>query len=550
MLRLYVEPAQGEPFEFALQGDEIVIGRSSGCDLTIPDRFLSRRHARLRRQGDDWLLEDLGSRNGTLIDGVPVDAPQPIAAGHRIALSSSFIRVEDGERASTGATGSQAIGDHTIFREASQVLRNQASLPPDSSDSVEVLQSHAARLQVLNELHQVLARSTTVEDLLDSFLGRTFDLLRPEEGVVVLRQPDGGFERAARRAAPGYEEERLLSDTLIHEVAVKGLAALVLDVAEDERFADAQSIVAAGVRSLIAAPLADADGSLGMIALNSRLHRYQFTETDMELLTSLGAVAALRLRNLALAEEAAERRRLEREVELARAIQIGLLPSSLPELDGYELHGGTAPSQGVSGDFYEITRRGEECVVIVADVSGKGISASLLTASLEALLAGQLEVGGGPETICHQVSHRLYLRTPPAKYATAVLATLDPPSGRLLYCNAGHNPALVLRAGGECEQLAACGPPLGLLPEPTYCERAVTLEPGDLLVVYTDGITEAANEDEEEFGLDRLVEICRDGRSASFQDLIDSLDEALGDFVGDEPFGDDCTLVLLRRRDG
>lgn len=546
MLRLYVEPAQGEPFEFPLRGDEVVIGRSSSCDLTIQDRFLSRRHARLRRQGESWLLEDLGSRNGTLVAGEPVAAPRAIAAGDQISLSSSLIRVTAGDRSGGSVASDTSIGDHTIFRQASEVLRSQASISPDSVDSVAVLQSQAERLQVLNDVHQVLARSQTVAGLLDTFLGRAFDLLRPEEGIIVLRQLDGSFAQAARRAAPGYEEERPLSDTLIHEVADKGMAALVLDVSADERFADAQSIVAAGVRSLIAAPLADADGSLGMIALNSRLHRHQFTETDMELLTSLGAVAALRLRNLALVDEAAERRRLEREVEMARAIQVGLLPARLPDLPGYEMHGGTAPSQGVSGDFYEIVRRDGECVLIVADVSGKGISASLLTASLEALLAGQLEVGGGPATICRQVSQRLHRRTPAAKYATAVLAVLEPETGRLVYCNAGHNPPLVFRAGGGCESLAASGPPLGLFPETTYDEVALHLDPGDLLVVYTDGITEAEDADEREFGLERLVAVYGDG-AAPLAQLIDRLDQALGQFVGNRPFADDRTLVMLRR---
>jgi serine phosphatase RsbU (regulator of sigma subunit) len=334
---------------------------------------------------------------------------------------------------------------------------------------------------------------------------------------------------------------------LIHEVAGKGLAALVLDIASDERFADAQSLVAAGVRSLIAAPLADADGSLGMIALNSRLHIHQFTEQDMELLTSLGAVAALRLRNLSLAHEAAERQRLEREVELARGIQIGLLPESLPELSGYEIHGGTAPSQGVSGDFYEIVSRGGECVFVVADVSGKGISASLLTASLEALLAGQLEVGGGPAAICGQVSQRLHRRTSSAKYATAILATLEPETGHLRYCNAGHNPPLLLRADGGCDRLDACGPPLGLFPDSTYEERALHLAAGELLVLYSDGITEAEDGDEREFGIDRLIEVCSAAREAPFAQLIDRLHGALGQFVGNVPFADDRTLVLLRR---
>ncbi|MCZ6726290.1 MAG: SpoIIE family protein phosphatase [Acidobacteria bacterium] len=549
MLRLLVTPAQGDSFELPLEGEELIVGRSSDCDLPIRDRFMSRRHARLFRQAEGWFIEDLGSRNGTLLDGSPVDAPKPISAGSEISLSSSLLRIEETNKPRSWPNSRQS-NDQTIFRSASELLESQDTISPDDSASAEVLASHAGRLQILNELHQVLARSLTLDDLMNTFLERAFDLLQPEEAVIILRQPDGEYTRAARKAAPGYEEERLLSKTLVHQVAEQGQAALVLDVAEDQRFAEAESIVASGVRSLIAAPLADADGSIGMIALNSRLHRHQFSEADMELLTSLGAVAALRLRNLALAKEAAELHRVEHEVRLAREIQIGLLPDRLPDLPGYEIYGGSAPSQGVSGDFYEAVERtaDDTCAILVADVSGKGISAALLTASLEALLAGPLEAGDYPDSICLNVSRRLLARTPAAKYATALLAVLTPASGRLVYTNAGHNPGLLVRSAGAVVRLDACGPPLGLLPEPDYTRRETKLEPGDLLVLYTDGITEAEGPDEEEFGVERLSSLCAELRRAPLPEVAEAVSSALDEFVRGVPFADDRTLVLLRRQ--
>jgi len=509
---------------------------------------MSRKHARLFRVGEEWRIEDLGSRNGTLLDGNEVRSAQPIQPGTEISLSSSMVRVEDTEKPVAWPMESQAAtGDHAIFREASELLRSQSSIPASETDSVEVLHSHAERLQVLNDVHQVLAQSLTLEDLMETLLSRAFDLLRPEEAVIVLTQPDGGYRRAARKAAPGYEEEHLLSATLIDEVAQKGKAALVLDVAKDDRFAQAESIVASGVRSLIAAPLADGEGSLGMIALNSRLHRHQFTESDMELLTSLGAVAALRLRNLSLAEEAVERRRLEHEVKLARNIQVTLLPDKLPDLPGYEVRGGTVPSQGVSGDFYEVLQRDGESIIVVADVSGKGISASLLTASLEALLVGPVEAGDAPDVITGKVSHRLFSRTPAAKYATAIVAALELETGKLTYSNAGHNPGLVIRTDGSVEQLDACGPPIGLLPEPLYSQRAVDLAVDDVVILYTDGITEAEDPDEEEFGLERLRDRCVELRHAPLAEMADGVNKLLKEFARGVPFADDRTLVMLRR---
>jgi serine phosphatase RsbU (regulator of sigma subunit) len=545
VLHLKVEPAQGESFDHSLEGEELVVGRSSECDLSISDRFMSRRHARLFKKVDGWWLEDLGSRNGSMVNGQMAKEPVRVFVGDRIVLSGSSLYLRDQTESTGIRASSYPTGDHTIFRQASEVLQSQVSIPPSAGAGTD-LASYAARLHTLNEVHQALARSISLDELFESILGRVFALLEPEEGVIVLRQPDGTYRRAARRAAPGYEEEHLLSETLVKEVVEKGLAALVLDVKQDERFAGAESIVASGVLSLIAAPLADADGALGMIALNSRLHRHQFTEADMEMLTSIAAAAALRVRNLALAEEAAERRRLAHEVELARHIQVSLLPAQLPELDGYEMYGGTVPSQGVSGDFYEIVARDHECVLLVADVSGKGIGASLLTASLEALLVGPLEAGLPPDEICNRVSARLFARTPAAKYATAVLAVLDPESGHLTYTNAGHNPGLVVRSTGT-ELLRPCGVPIGLVEGARYSKEEIDLGPGDVLVLYSDGITEAENPEEEEFGLARLTAVCEELRSATLEDLASGLATALDEFASGIPFADDRTLVLLRR---
>ena len=193
-----------------------------------------------------------------------------------------------------------------------------------------------------------------------------------------------------------------------------------------------------------------------------------------------------------LAEEAAERRRFEQEVALARRIQVALLPAEMPQIPGLEIHGGNIPSRGVSGDYYQIVERGHgEVAVVVADVSGKGIAASLLTASLEALVAGPIHDGIDPATICRRVSHLLYDRTPPEKFATGFLAYFDPGTARLHYCNAGHNPGIVMRSGGEVEKLASTGLPLGMMPSGVYLAAEVHLGAGDTVVLYTDGITEA-----------------------------------------------------------
>ena len=551
MYRLHIVPAHGDPFDQALEGDSLIVGRSSAAELVLADRFLSRKHARLFQDNGSWMVEDLGSRNGTLVNGVRIEEPTKLKADDEIRLSGSVIMVRSGDKRDEKVVTSAAKHDtaQTVFRRASDLISRASSDATGGLTTPEALRRQTERLRLLNDIHRALGQSLELDELLEMILLRAFEQLEPEEGVIILRNKDGGYRRAARRTAAGVDTNYVFSETLITEVAEKGMAALVLDVETDSRFGNAQSILSSGIRSLVAAPFLDAEGSQGMIALNSRYHKRQFDEDDMELLVSLASVAALRIRNVALAEEAAERRRLEEELKLARQIQVALLPSQLPDVEGYELWGGNVPSRGVSGDYFKIEERdeGSELVFVIADVSGKGIAASLLTASLEALAAGPIEVGQDPAEICTKVGRRLYQRTPPAKYATMILGILKRDSGELRYTNGGHNPALVIRANGEHEELKPTGMPVGLMPSAEYTQASVELGPGDLLVLYTDGITEAANPEDDEYGIERLAEVCKTHREASLDDLASAIEQNLDEFAQGVPYADDRTFVLTRR---
>ena len=553
MFQLRVEPAVGEPFEHSMTEASLVIGRASDSGLVIADRFLSRHHARLFCEEDRLFIEDLGSRNGTQLNDEPVTEVREVVAGDRIKLSGSVVKIGGVEsKAETSSLlDTRGIGDMTVVRHASEVLESASS---DSGEILgeENLRRFAGRLQLLNEVHGALSTSIELDELLDMILERAFEHLQPEEGAIFLKQEGGEDYRLAARRPTSSSSDYLYSRTLVKEVADKGLAAVVLDAQTDERFADAQSIMASGVRSLVAAPLLDPQGCLGMIVLNSRLQVRQFAEADMELLISLASVAALRIRNVALAEEAAERREMARELELARRIQVALLPDSLPQVPGYELHGGNIPSRGVSGDFYEVVGRtdGSEYLSLVADVSGKGMSASLLAAALEALIASPIEEGLEPDTVFQHASRLLYQRTPPERYATAILVALEPGTNRVRYVNAGHVPGLLVPRQGEPERLLATGTPIGLLPDADYTCGEISLAEGDLLVLYSDGLNEAENSEGEQYGVERLEQSCRNNLDLPLDELSQAIERDLTEYVGAVPFADDRTMVLIRRAAG
>jgi len=539
-IRLRVTPPIGEPFEHLCDKDSLTVGRSSKADLVLSDRFLSRQHARFYREGDAWTVEDLGSRNTTLLNGRPLATPARLSAGDQVKLSETVISIEGFDATSskpkTDAVSKSSSSDTIVLRSASELL---ATAERES----------AGRLKMLNEVHRALATSLTLEELLEAVLDRTFVHLGPEEAVIFLKKPHGGLERVASRRLPSARGDFFFSRSLELEVAEKGQVALVLDAQTDQRFAAAESILSSGVRSLIAAPLIDSGGTQGMIVLSSRVHVRRFSEQDMELLAALGSVAAMRIRNLSLAEESARRRELEKEMALARQIQLTLLPEHLPEIPGYSVIAANDASRAVSGDFYEFQGRdeGDEQVIVIADVSGKGMAASLLAASFDALLMGPIEVGCPSDEICSKVSRRLFMKTPPERYVTAFIAAIDPTSGRLSYTNAGHNPGLLFRADGSVERLEANGMPLGLFPIVEYEKVVTTLARGEMLLLYTDGITEAANPQGDEFGLDRLQNVVEKYTQEPLVAIAVAIETAVEVFADGTPFGDDRTMVLLRR---
>ncbi len=548
MITLEIQPLDGDRFEVPLESDSLVIGRSAESDVSISDRSLSRRHARLYSEDGELYVEDLDSRHGTNVNGRRISEPTQVRLGDSIGLAGSLVTLRDPEAATAPPRAPDPIAQ-SIFRSAETILGEARHLGADdaTADRAE-LQRWAERLRIVNEVHEVLAQSAGTDELLDLILDRVFLHMRPQHGAIFLKEGDD-LVCARHRTRPGACEEFPESRSLVSEVIDRGQAAVVTDARTDVRFVDAQSMHIAGMRTLVAAPLLTPEGALGMIVLCSDSLDHQFSETDLDMLVPLASAAALRIRNVKLAEEAAERRRYEREVALARRIQEALLPAEMPSLPGYRVYGANTPSLGVSGDYFQVVGRpqAEECVVLLADVSGKGIAASLITAYLDALCCCILDSGLSPGESFKDISRRLHLRTPTDRFATSFLGFLDLPTGGLRFASAGHDPAILLRKDGEVEWLERTGIPLGLFPDMDYETSEVCLEPGDTLVLYSDGLTEAANPEEEEFGRERLAEVCRENRSQPPETIAASIDAALETFVEGEPYLDDRTVVILSR---
>lgn len=553
MYCLRVFPSQGDDFDYSLVDDSISIGRSRDADLVVPDRFLSRRHARLFRQGDRYWVEDLHSANGTWLNDRRVEQATEIHAGDELRLSTSYITLlSDGLETPTPRRD-PVTKHNTDFRRAQDLIDSDSATDLGGLAPRDALRRQADRLQLLNTIHRKLSETIQLDELLEMILDSCFEALLPDHAAIFLQRDNGEYYLAAERSSGGPGIDHLYSKTLLHEVADNRMAALVTDAKTDHRFDEADSVLSLGIQSLVAAPLLNPEGSLGMIALASSLEKSLFVEEDRDLLASLASIAALRIHIIKLAQraadEAAQRRLFEAELNLARRIQVAVLPTELPRVEGYELAGSTVPSRGVSGDYYQAVQRlgGKETVLMVADVCGKGICASLTTLSLEALAAGPIEVGRPPAELCTRVNRRLHTRTLSNRFATAIVVVLEPHGRILRYASAGH-PGLLVGSQGDIMGLKSTGPPLGAFADIEYGESTVLIDSGDTLVLFTDGVIEATNPDGVEFGTKRLADVVATNRDAELGVLNRSIETALEEFVEGVPYADDRTLVLLRKQ--
>ena len=541
----------GEPVRVVpLDRPVLTLGRSSGSDLPIPDRTLSRTHAKILVAGEVATLHDLESRNGTILNGVRIAEPVPLHPGDRIFVGETSIdfQVETTARVVLDAPEKEAPLDKTVFRSSADLVSAHRAATPQFLGAEELARLNAS-LRILNEVSVELLSDLPIGKLLTLILDKVFAYLSPDRGLLLLADEQGELKPEVVKFAPSVDPSDFrLSRTLVAAVVNGKNGVLMIDTATDARIGTAESIRLQGITSCLAAPLLVADQAIGLIYLDARLGHRSFSEEDLRLLSSLANTAAIKIQNLRLQKEAVAKQRIEREMALAWEVQRRLLPDRPPDLLRTELFGRTIPSRTVSGDYYDFFERPNGQVdIVVADVCGKGMAASILAASVQAAFQAWAEDLFPPGKICARLNDMVHRRTSPEKFVTFIAALYDPKSGDFVFANAGHNPALLVRTGGAVEYLEAQGVPLGLFPKRDYPSVSLTLARGDLLVFYTDGVTEAADPEGGEFGLDRLTDVVRRHRTAPLEDLETAINEALAGFAEGVPFGDDRTLVLLRR---
>jgi serine phosphatase RsbU (regulator of sigma subunit) len=458
---------------------------------------------------------------------------------HVLSLSESEAAPELEEDDSPDLYGTQ------IF--SARELSDVATRPADA----EGLARQNRILSILTKAASALIVHRPLPELFELILDLVFEAVPAERAAILLAEgPALEPVIKASRSRSGEKIHRV-SRSIARRVLEQQVSLLIPNILEDAVLSAQDSVLSSGIRSALCAPLwfTSASGTqdrvIGLVYLDA-LARQAFSEEHLRLLTALANVAAAKIENARLLEEMIEKQLLEEDIRTAAEIQRGLLPHSAPVVPGYELTGLNRPCRTVGGDYYDFALDDGRLLIAIGDVSGKGTGAALLMTVLRAAVRGHWAEGTPCEAMA-RINRTVCQNVPTNKYVTFCMARLDPQAGRLSYVNAGHNPPLLVRAGGGIEKLSEGGMVLGLFDSVPYTEGAAELRPGDALVLYSDGVTETFDAQGDEFGEERLVELLVRLRHVDAAGLENAILNEIESFGGGLKATDDRTLVVLKR---
>ena len=538
-------PRAGKDFPFE---GPIVLGRSADVDVRLEDATVSRRHAQLRREGAGWIVADLKTHNGTFVNGRRIAQPTPLREGDRVQFGAVVTRFQEAVEAATPDKPAVALVEKPTGNAVVVTMEAGAGLPMSAAEAARS-KGLAKRLELLYDLAGSLAGTFDESTMLNRVLERLFELLpQADRGFVLLLDAKGELEPRAVRHRSGGSQGLTMSRTLARTALEKRQGILTLDAQGDSRFAEAESLVGMKIHAVICVPILTEEEVLGLMQLDSQQSGQPFDEGDMALLLGIARQIAISLARARLHAKLVKQELLQHDLALAGKLQQRFLPRSTPNVPGYSFTAECNPALEVGGDFYAWLELAAGRVgVAIGDVSGKGVSAALCMARAMSELRHRAAGEAEPARILEQVNRILCEDLEEGMFVTVSILSLDPATGEIRFSRAGHPAPLVRDPAGHVTELEdRGGPPWGVVPEARYEQESGTLERGDVIVFYTDGVTEAHDARRALYGDARFREVLRKtggGATAMREAILADVDA----FVGDEPPADDLTVVCLSR---
>jgi serine phosphatase RsbU (regulator of sigma subunit)/serine/threonine protein kinase len=541
---LLIRTPDGKSHTQPLPEEHLSVGRSSANDLCYPDDAgLSRRHLVFERSGRSWVVRDVGSKNGTMVNGFRITGPATLKRGDTV--SAGHLRIEfTGDASQRHQT--VVFVEEDVQPTASVGTSLEGLMGPEDSadDAGQTRIFHGSpQTRALIKAGLQLAKKESLEQLFQIVMDLLMDAVGAGRGVLMSLE-NGNLVMQAHRG-DGFQISADVRDRVLNE----GASLLIRDAQIDKALRGRRSIVMQSVRSMMAVPLQTNDRVIGLIYVDTPNVVRQFTPEDLNLLTVMANVAATRIEHARLAEVERTEQLMAKELQQAAEIQRGLLPTEAPIVSGFDIAGQNYACRTVGGDYYDfLTFPDGRVGMIVADVAGKGMPASLLMSSLQARVQVLFEEADDLANKVAKLNRIVKTTCPGNRFITFFICVLDPSTGHVAYCNAGHNPPLLVRASGEVKSLPAGGLILGILPFASYDGGGCKLDPGDTIVLYSDGVTEAASPTGEEFGETRLAEVVRSNPGLTAMDLIQKILADVNSFTTGAPAADDMTLIVIKSK--
>ena len=542
-LELLIQCPDGQVKTVPLLRDRVSVGRSNTAELCFPeDAGLSRQHFAFEPDGEAWTVQDLGSKNGTFVNNIPLKARLILKPGDRITAGHlSIIYAPQSMPDKPGVVVFEG-GDAGSPSTSTVVTSLEGALSNQTLAFEKPGPKASAPLQALIRAGQELSENRPLDELFPVILDLAISAVNAQRGVVMILEGDQLLPRAHK--GDGFRISSAVRDRVINEKC----SILVRDAQLDDAFKARMSIVEQKVHTMMAAPLQTKERIIGLIYVDSPFVLREFTKDDLNLLTVMANVAAIRIENARLAEVEAAERIMQRDLSQAAEIQGRMLPEAPPPVPGTDLAGFNAACRTVGGDYYDFFPYNNGRVgMALGDVSGKGMPASLMMMALHARVQVLAEDPGDLGAFMMRLNKATCANCPSNRFITFVFCVLDTMSGDLAFANAGHNPAILIRANGQAELLEGGGPVLGILSIAPYSEQHAMLNPGDMLVLYSDGVTEATNSVYDEYGEERFIEVLKEHRDRPASEIVQAVTKSLTAFAAGAPQADDITLVVAKR---
>jgi len=510
----------------------IRIGRLPDNEIHIDEPSVSRRHAILTRIDGNHILTDQGSRNGTTVNGTRVSS-SALSCGDTIGVGLVKIIYEP------MINGDISSGEVDVVSETLYA-------PPPSSQTAAPLEL----LETVTDIARQAGGNSSLEELLDSILALCVEKTGAERASIMLLNDTGQLVPCAYHSTMPSSDPFAISRTIARKAIAENKAQLIRDVAGSAGRDISQSIVDLKIRSAICVPLSRGETILGVLFLDTTRHERQFGKVDLLFFSTLSALIAEKITNARLCEIAREKQRLDAELVTASDIQAHLYPAALPAIEGYDVSVLVRPCREMGGDYFDVYAVGDTFVIAIADVIGKGIGAAMLMSNLQAMVRSLAQQFTDPSLLLERINADLISRVGEGRFITCFLMTLHPRNGRIWYANAGHNQPLLHRCTGEIMPLEVSGIPLGILDDSRYEAFETELAAGDVLLLYSDGITECRGGRDELFGEERLRSVLVQASGVDACGIRNAVFTAVDAFRQDQPCADDMALVVVKRQSG